>query len=103
MSRSYRKTPAGDCRSSEKEDKKIWHSRYRHACRQKIHIEGEDLELLPHFRELSNPWEMAKDGKVYWGDDSWWGRDSFYWTNGELVIYSTKEDKQRRYRQMMRK
>lgn len=68
MSRSRRR-PAGGITTatSEKDDKRIWHRRYRHACKQALHVEGEDLELLPHFRSYSNPWCMAKDGKGWYG------------------------------------
>ena len=25
-------------------------------------------EVLPHYRELSNPWSMGKDGRFYFGN-----------------------------------
>lgn len=78
MSRSRRKSPCSGitCSDSEKDDKRIWHRRYRHACKQAIAIEGVELEFLPHFRNLSDVWSMDKDGKVWWGfvhpDDTGW-------------------------------
>lgn len=77
MSRSYRKHPcsAHTCSSSEKQDKQLWHRRYRRAIRHRIMHDGEEDDyLLPHFREHSNPWSMAKDGKSYY---SW--QDSYYY------------------------
>lgn len=74
MSRSYRKTNIGGIAgSSEKQDKKIWHSRMRSHEKQRIikglkKEEGFDNFVTTHFREVSNPWSMSKDGKVYWGD-----------------------------------
>lgn len=74
MSRSYRKNNIGGIAgSSEKQDKKIWHSRMRSHEKQRIikgltKKEGFDNFVTTHFREVSNPWSMSKDGKVYWGD-----------------------------------
>ena len=79
MSRSYRKSPCSGitCADSEKDDKRTWHRRFHHACKQSIRLEGVYLEILPHFRELSDPWSFAKDGRCWFGplhpdDDSWW-------------------------------
>jgi predicted transcriptional regulator len=30
---------------------------------------SEDVDVLPHRRELTNPWTMAKDGKVWFDPD----------------------------------
>lgn len=65
MSRSRKKTPISahtTCRS-EKLDKRIWHKRLRAGVRQALHNESE---LMPHVRDVSNPWDMPKDGKHYW-------------------------------------
>ena len=51
---------------SEKQDKRRYNRRYRHVCKQALHVNAA-LELLPHLREYSNPWSMDKDGK-YWFD-----------------------------------
>lgn len=75
MARSRRHTPirglmAGyNSEKSERWDKREWHSRYRSAVRQTLHVEPE-ADLMPHYREHSNPWDMLKDGKVYWGPDA---------------------------------
>lgn len=45
---------------SEKFDKKFWHRRFRKAVRRRLEA---GHEVLPHFRELSDPWGMGKDGK----------------------------------------
>ncbi len=67
MSRSYLRTPicgnffCGDC--SEKADKRIWHRRMRAAILVRLHNADADEIVLPHEREVSNVWAMAKDGK----------------------------------------
>ncbi len=64
MSRSRRKTPKMGCASSsEKRCKQRWHRCMRAHVR--VALNQHDLEnvLLPEIREVSNPWEMAKDGK----------------------------------------
>lgn len=64
MSRSRRQTPARGITSqeSEKQDKAASHRKYRHALKQAIHPELETP--LPTERQLTNPWTMAKDGKM---------------------------------------
>jgi hypothetical protein len=66
MSRSRKRTPirgiTGAC--SEKQDKRFYNRRYRRICRRWLYSNPES-ELMPHLREHSNPWEMAKDGKVW--------------------------------------
>jgi hypothetical protein len=66
MSRSKKRTPIaamnGAC--SEKQDKRDYNRRYRRVCKQFLHVTPE-CELMPHLREYSNPWAMAKDGKVW--------------------------------------
>ena len=66
MSNSRKKTSiAGNAaRISEKQDKRVYNRRYRHACKQFLHIDPEQ-EPLPHLREYSNPWAMGKDGKKW--------------------------------------
>lgn len=66
MSRSKKRTPIsamnGAC--SEKQDKRDYNRRYRRVSKQFLHVNSEG-ELMPHLREYSNPWAMAKDGKVW--------------------------------------
>jgi hypothetical protein len=66
MSRSRKKTPIGGITSatSEKAEKLANHRRERRRIRQRLATEPE-ADVLPHTRELSNPWAMAKDGKYY--------------------------------------
>ena len=67
MSRSYRNAPirgnyfGGEC--SEKADKRLWHRRMRAAILVRLHDADPDEVLLPHEREISDVWCMAKDGK----------------------------------------
>ena len=66
MSRSKRKTSiiGHTSASSEKQDKRDYNRRYRHACKQFLHIDFE-TELLPHLQAYSNLWSMSKDGKKW--------------------------------------
>jgi hypothetical protein len=66
MSRSKKRMPirAVNGASSEKQDKRLYNRRYRRVCKQFLHVNPE-CELMPHLREYSNPWAMAKDGKVW--------------------------------------
>ncbi len=66
MSKSRKKTSIGGITTScsEKQDKRIYNRRYRHACKQILNTNSE-CELLPHLREYSNVWSMDKDGKVW--------------------------------------
>jgi hypothetical protein len=49
---------------SEKQDKQIWHRRWRSKIRQLLHmIEADDDVMLPNEKDVSDPWDMAKDGK----------------------------------------
>ncbi len=67
MSHSRKKTPVcGNfvCGNySEKEDKRLWHRWMRAAILICLHDADPDDVLLPHEREVSNVWAMAKDGK----------------------------------------
>ena len=66
MSRSRRKTPVTGvtCAESERYDKQLWHRRFRRAV--SVSIRAGD-EVMPHVRDVSDPWKFAKDGKTYWG------------------------------------
>ena len=66
MSRSRRKTPmtGTTCAESERYDKRIWHRRFRRAVTSAI---SGDKEVMPHVRDVSDPWRFAKDGKTFWG------------------------------------
>jgi len=68
MSRSRRKTPVfGNASAqSEREGKKIWHSRMRAKSRTAL-SSATDLEtVLPVLEnEAGNVWSMEKDGKNY--------------------------------------
>lgn len=71
MSRSVRKKPIMGvtiCRS-ERNDKQIWHRRWRAAQRavlSSVHLDDEDSNLFESIRQLSNVWNMGKDGHKYW-------------------------------------
>lgn len=69
MTHSRKKTPVVGVTSaeSEKTDKLLAHRRERRKVREVLHVESEP-EVLPHTRELSDPWAMAKDGKIYIGE-----------------------------------
>ena len=75
MSRSHKKYPGGGIAvsASEKHDKQIWHRRMRHRdniiCHEACYADEEALEELEcsQVREVSNTWDMSKDGKVYHG------------------------------------
>lgn len=64
MARSRRKNPICGITTarSEKQDKKIWHSRMRAATRTHL-ASGRDPDVMPIEREVSNVWSFDKDGK----------------------------------------
>ena len=71
MSRSHRKTPIignTTCRS-ERQDKKIWHQRWRSRGRNAL-ISASPEALDSHLplleNQVSNVWSMGKDGHSYW-------------------------------------
>ncbi len=66
MSRSRKKTSIGGITDdkSEKQDKRLYNRRFRHTCKQFLHIDFTN-EVLPHLKEYSNPWSMGKDGKKW--------------------------------------
>jgi hypothetical protein len=71
MSRSRRKMPIlghTGC-PSERQDKTIWHQRWR--CRERMALaslspEGLSEHLTVEARQVSNVWSMGKDGRSYW-------------------------------------
>jgi hypothetical protein len=65
MSRSRKKTPIAGitAASSEKSDKQASHRKIRRRVRQ-LPVESGEL-VLPLERQLTNPWTMSKDGKLY--------------------------------------
>ncbi|HLY30599.1 MAG TPA: hypothetical protein VKQ36_06200 [Ktedonobacterales bacterium] len=68
MSRSRRKHPCHGVTTaaSEKRDKQRDHRRYRHAVQQRLAVCWPDEAWqTPHWREYSNPWMWAKDGKIF--------------------------------------
>lgn len=67
MSRSRKKTPyfSYSVRISEKYDKRIANRRLRKAVKLAI-FRGD--EIIPIMREISNVWDMVKDGKHYVSD-----------------------------------
>lgn len=83
MSRSFRRTPIwGMCnpKASEADDKKLWHGALRAAERRFLAAVRSGLgPIEPHFRDVSDPWIMHKDGKAWrvgggrydWRTDPW--------------------------------
>ena len=75
MSCSRRKNPIigiSMCHS-ERQDKKIWHKRWRARERTALtSTPPEDLEnyLTLSQKQVSNVWSMGKDGKQYWAISS---------------------------------
>lgn len=68
MSRSFKKTPVCGitCARSEAWCKKNWHSRFRHSAKEKLkYCSDYDGFIDVDFREVSNPWAMAKDGRQF--------------------------------------
>ena len=71
MSRSTRKTPImgiTTCRS-ERDDKQIWHRRWRAHQRTALAsapLDDEDSKLPESMKQLSDIWDMGKDGRQYW-------------------------------------
>ena len=70
MSNSYRKIPiiGHTMCESEKQDKKLWHKKWRSKEKANINIASKfdfDSYLPLHVNQISNPWLMGKDGKQY--------------------------------------
>jgi hypothetical protein len=70
MTRSRKKTPISGITTvrSEKQDKRLGNRRVRRAVKQAL-ATSVDVDILPHRRELTNPWTMAKDGKIWFNAD----------------------------------
>ena len=75
MSRSRKKVPycGHTTARSEKKDKQIWHGQLRAAERTNLaSARPEELEnhvtAIPN--DVMNEYDMAKDGKQYWGHDA---------------------------------
>ena len=89
MSRSYKTRPISGicCCKSEKEDKKIWHRRFRSRTRDAINsmIMDEDWDM-PVFsiRQVSNPWDMSKDGKCAVKELLGYKRQRLFWKQYKL-------------------
>lgn len=72
MSRSFRKNPIrGLAAHSEKDDKRLNTRRLRRKVKTVLGGRGGDLEdaVLPVMKEISDPWGMAKDGKMRFDPD----------------------------------
>ena len=70
MARSRKKTPICGITTarSEKQDKRLANRKVRRAVKQVLATSVEP-EVLPHRRELTSPWTMAKDGKRWFDAD----------------------------------
>lgn len=66
MSRSRRSFPACGITTarSEKEDRRIHNRRFRHHVKQALKSFDPEADVLLVLREVSNAWDMAKDGKI---------------------------------------
>jgi hypothetical protein len=66
MTRSRKKTPISGITAarSEKQDKRLANRKVRRAVKQAL-AASASLDVLPHRRELTSPWTMAKDGKTW--------------------------------------
>jgi len=74
MSRSVRKTPISThygVRNTEKWSKQEWHRKMRSKSKIILRHTEADSVLLPHMREVSNVWAMAKDGKMRFDPVEW--------------------------------
>ena len=81
MTRSYKKYPGGGyCGGSEKQDKQIWHRRDRRCAKAHLNKNYEDEDITFKTKnEVSNVWDMKKDGKAYYGH---YDPDEGFWTHG---------------------
>lgn len=67
MSRSYKKNPfMGIAGRSDKQDKRLANRRLRRVIHTKLNSGNTDFDevALPALREVSDVWDMAKDGKM---------------------------------------
>lgn len=71
MSRSKRKAPIFPPArvGGERTDKKAWHARYRALLKKRLNngLNGEidEVDAWCSVDEVSNPWQMKKDGKIW--------------------------------------
>jgi hypothetical protein len=67
MSRSKRKTPiaAVTMATSEKQDKRHANKSLRLAAKTELQKKDSDELTLPMLREVSNVWDMKKEGRLY--------------------------------------
>jgi hypothetical protein len=75
MSRSHKQPnfAANTTAKSEKGDKKTWHSRMRAKQRDQLASlnPSDAIEIISVCaNEVSNTYDMAKDGRHYWSDDA---------------------------------
>lgn len=70
MARSRRRTPiiSMTTTASEKQDKR-WANRNHRAALRRIlkRAADSDAAVLPTLRDVSDPWDMAKDGRSWFG------------------------------------
>lgn len=71
MSRSHRKKPIMGITTchSERQDKQIWHKRWR--ARERTSLNSTSFDELDSYlpileKQVSSVWNMGKDGKLYW-------------------------------------
>jgi hypothetical protein len=57
------------CCQSEKKDKKRWHKIFRKKEKQKINSSNLEEHVTTYHKEISNPWNMGKDGKQYYSQN----------------------------------
>ena len=70
MARSRRRTPIASLATavSEKQDKRHANRNCRSALRRTLKRgEDPDAAVLPTLRDVSNPWDMTKDGRSWFG------------------------------------
>lgn len=70
MARSRRRTPiiSITTSASEKQDKRHANRNCRSALRRTLkHDADPDAAMLPILRDVSDPWDMAKDGRSWFG------------------------------------
>lgn len=104
MSRSFRKHDIiGNGGCSEKDDKRIANRILRHNIKRLLHIDPEQ-EILPIMDEVSDKWDMNKDGKSYFGDFLSEGHWNSYHNTGYVRGLETdKTEWFKRYRKMKMK
>jgi hypothetical protein len=103
MSRSYRKHDhIGIAGHSEKDDKRIANRVLRHHVKRLLHVDPE-REVLPVMREVSNKYDMSKDGKTYFGD--WLTERCYneYHCHSYIRELTSAADWLKRYREMKMK